>query len=340
MQMKWKALWVVAVTTLILSGCDRSGGTGGSATTNPGGDSGSAKYTIGFSQCTVSEPWRVLFNERIIEEAKKHPEVKLIVLDANDKTEEQVAQMKTFIRQKVDAILISPKESPGLTPVVKEATQAGIPVVVLDRDVNTDQYASFIGGDNKEIGRQAGKLAVKYLGGAGHAKGIVYEICGGLASTPAQERRDGFHEVVEKEPGVKIIGGLDGDWKKDKAQQIMQDALKTNPQIDLVYAHNDPMAQGAHLAAKSAGRAEGIKFIGIDGLPHEGQAWVRSGELTATLAYPTPGEKGLEVALDILAGKPVEKRYILPTRIYTKENVDSGGEAVEGSASSTSAPAR
>lgn len=315
---------------LAFAGCDSNSG-GGSTT-----ESGGGQKKIGFSQVTVKEPWRVLFNEKLEEAAKAHPDVKLIVLDADDKTEEQVAQVRTFIRQKMDAILISPKESAGLTAVVEEATNAGIPVVVLDRGVNTEKYAAFVGGDNKEIGREAGKLAVKFLGGAGQAKGIIYEICGGLAAIPAQERRDGFHEIVEKESGIKIIGGLDADWKKDKAQQIMQDALKTNPQVDLVYAHNDPMAHGAYSAAKAAGRAEGIKFIGIDGNPDEGKRWVRSGELTATLLYPTPGEKGLEVALDILAGKKVDKRYTLPTRIFTKDNVDQGGAAPDGA---TPAPA-
>jgi ribose transport system substrate-binding protein len=214
---------------------------------------------------------------------------------------------------------------------------------VLDRDVNTDKYAAFVGGNNRQIGRAAGELAVKMLGGPGQAKGIIYEICGGLASTPAQERRDGFHDVVDKESGIQVIGGLDADWKKDRAQQIMQDALKTNPKIDLVYAHNDPMAHGAYLAAKAAGRADGMKFIGIDALPGEGVRWVRSGELTATVLYPTPGEKGLELALDILNGKPVEKRYTLPTRVFTKENVDQGGEPVgeesSGSADASTTPA-
>lgn len=288
-----------------------------------------AKYEIGFSQCTVKEPWRVLFNKRLTEAAEANPDVALTILDADDKTDEQVAQMKTFIRQKKDAILISPKESAGLTGVVEEATAAGIPVVVLDRDVNTDKYAAFVGGDNYQIGMAAGAYVVEQLGGEGEAEGIVYEICGGLASTPAQERRDGFHEVVEKEDGIRIIGGLDGDWKKDKAQQIMQDALKANPEIDVVYAHNDPMAHGAYQAAKAADRADDIMFVGIDANPDEGQRWVRSGELTATFLYPTPGEKGLEIAVDILEGKEVEKRHTLPTRLFTKENVDQGGEPVD-----------
>lgn len=288
------------------------------------------KYLIGFSQCTVKEPWRVEFNRRLKEHAdKQYPNVQLDMLDADDKTEKQVGDVKTFIRRGVDAILISPKESAGLTGVVKEATEAGIPVIVLDRDVNYKDYACFIGGDNKVIGRAAGKVAVDMLGGPGKAKGTIFEICGGLASTPGQERRDGFHEIVDKELGIKVLGGLDCDWKKDKAHSVMQDALKANPQLDLVYAHNDPMAHGAFLAAKAAGREREIKFVGIDALPDEGQRWVQGGELTATLLYPTPGETGLDIAMKILAGEKVEKRITLPTRVYTKENVEKGGEEVK-----------
>lgn len=289
------------------------------------------KYRIGFSQCTVTEPWRVEFNRRLKQRADTvyKDTVELTMLDAGDKTEAQVAQMKTFIERKMDAILISPKEAAGLTDVVREATEAGIPVVVLDRDVHYDGYPCFIGGDNKLIGRAAGKVAVEMLGGAGQAKGVIYEICGGLASTPGQERRDGFHEVVEKEPGIRIVGGQDCDWKKDKAHDKFQDALKNEKVIDLVYAHNDPMAHGAYQAAMKAGRAAEMKFIGIDSLPDEGIRWVKAGELTATLLYPTPGEMGLDMAVRILRGESVERRITLPTRVFTKENADRGGEEVK-----------
>lgn len=288
------------------------------------------KLVIGFSQCTVKEPWRVEFNKRLAAHARaKYPNVQLDILDADDRTELQVAQVRSFIRRGVDAILISPKEAAGLTGVVREASEAGIPVIVLDRDVNYKDYPCFVGGDNKLIGRAAGKVAIDMLGGPGKARGVIYEICGGLASTPAQERRDGFHEIVEKEKGIKLIGGLDGDWKKDKAHSIMQDALKANPEIDLLYAHNDPMAHGAYQAAKAAGRHEELKFIGIDALPNEGLRWVRSGELTATLLYPTPGEVGLDLTMKILAGEKVDRRITLPTRVFTKQNVARGGEEVK-----------
>jgi ribose transport system substrate-binding protein len=293
------------------------------------GPSADRRLVIGFSQCTVKEPWRVEFNRRLKEHAEKqYANVQLDLLDADDKTEKQVGDVKSFIRRKVDAILISPKESAGLTGVVQEASAAGIPVIVLDRDVNTKEYASFIGGDNQAIGRAAGKVAVDLLGGPGKATGVIYEICGGLASTPAQERRDGFHEVVDKEAGLKVIGKLDADWKKDKAFSIFQDALKANAEIDLVYGHNDPMAHGAYQAAKAAGREGEMRFIGIDALPDEGQRWVKSGELTASLLYPTPGEAGLDAAVRILKGEQVAPRIMLPTRVFTKANAEKGGEEV------------
>ena len=123
-----------------------------------------AKWRIGFSQVTTIEPWRVQFNKDIKAEAERHPEVELIITDGEDKTEKQVADVENLIRQEVNVLLISPKESAGLTGVVDKAVDAGIPVIVLDRNVDTERYTQFIGGDNVKIGRAAGEHAVKLLG--------------------------------------------------------------------------------------------------------------------------------------------------------------------------------
>lgn len=330
---------LAAVLTIGLSGCDSQtagdadNGSGKQSAANTSAARGAtdAPYQIGFSQCTVTEPWRVEFNRRLKEHAETEyaDTVELTMLDAGDRTETQVAQVKTFIEREMDAILLSPKESAGLTDVVREATEAGIPVVVLDRDVNFDGYPCFVGADNYVIGKAAGQVAVEMLGGKGQAEGIIYELCGGLASTPGQQRRDGFHEVVEREEGLKIIGGLDCDWKLNKAQDTFKAALRANDKIDLVYAHNDPMTYGAYQAAKDAGRAAEMKFIGIDSLPDEGQAWVRAGFLDATVMYPTPGATGLDMAVKILRGEDVPRRVTLPTRVFNQENVDDGGEEIE-----------
>jgi ribose transport system substrate-binding protein len=284
------------------------------------------KTVIGFSQVTVKEPWRVVFNEKLQQAVFAYGDnIELITLDADDKTERQVEHIKTFISKRVDAILISPKDASGCSKAIQEATEAGIPVIVLDRNTTYKKYAAFIGADNRSIGEAAGKHAVKLLGGPGKARGTIYEVCGSLASTPGQERRDGFHTVVEREKGVQILGGLDGDWKLDKSKAIIQDALQVHRNIDLIYAHNDPMAYGAYQAAREAGVEDKIHFLGIDGLPNEGAVWVKAGILDATFLYPTPGEKGFKVAMDIIQGrKKVEAGEIigLPTATITKENVD------------------
>lgn len=289
----------------------------------PGALAQDQKYTIGFSQATTIEPWRAQFNKEIIAEAEKHPEVNLVITDGEDRTEKQVADVENLIRQEVDALLISPKESAGLTGVVLEAIDAGIPVFVLDRNVDTDKYTQFIGGDNKLIGQEAGAFAVELLGGPGKAEGNVVEIWGGLGTQPAHDRHDGFHAMTDKEPGIKyLLDQQSADWKQDQAYNIMATALRNHEDIDLVYGHNDPMAFGAYLAAKDAGRENEIKFIGIDALPNEGVQWVHDGQLSATFLYPTPGAEGLRQALKFLNGEEVEKTITLDTKKVTKENAD------------------
>ena len=281
-----------------------------------------AKWKVGFSQCTTLEPWRVQFNKDIQAEAKNHPDVELVITDGQDKTEKQVADCENLIVQQVNVLLISPKESAGLTGVVEKAIDAKIPVIVLDRNVDTKRITQFIGGDNVAIGRAAGEHAVKLLGGPGKAQGNVVEIWGGMGTQPAHDRHDGFHAFTDKEPGIKyLLNNQSGDWKQDQAYNIMTTALRNNEKIDLIYGHNDPMAYGAYLAVKDAGRDKDIKFIlGIDGLPDEGVTWVSKGQLTATFLYATPGAEGLRQAVKLLNGEKLQPVITLPTMLITKEN--------------------
>lgn len=280
------------------------------------------KSKVGFSQCTTLEPWRVQFNKDIQAEAKNHPDIDLIITDGQDKTEKQVADCDNLIVQQVNVLLVSPKESAGLTGVVEKAINAKIPVIVLDRNVDTKRITQFIGGDNVAIGKAAGEHAVKLLGGPGKAAGNVVEIWGGMGTQPAHDRHDGFHAFTDKEPGIKyLLNNQSGDWKQDKAYDIMTTALRNNEKIDMVYGHNDPMAYGAYLAAKDAGRDKDIKFIiGIDGLPDEGVTWVSKGQLTATFLYATPGAEGLRQAAKLLKGEKLEPVITLPTMLITKAN--------------------
>ncbi len=270
-----------------------------------------AKYVVGFSQCNSAEPWREAMNKAMESEVKKYKEMQLIISDAQQSNSKQVADVENFIVQEVDVLIISPNEAKPLTAIVEKAYNQGIPVIVLDRKILSDQYTVFIGANNVKIGEQAGQYAAKLLNGAGN----IVEIWGLKGSTPAQERHEGFMQGIAGNPEIKIIYEQDGAWLRRRGREIMENALQRFENIDLVYGHNDPMAIGAYLAAKNAGRQEDMYFIGIDGLPgpEGGAQAVLSGQLDATFLYPTGGKEAIRVADDILDGREVPKHITLPT---------------------------
>lgn len=278
-------------------------------------------WTIGMSQCNLGEPWRVQMNHDIRQEAEEHPEIKVIFKDAQNDSLRQRAQIEEFINAGVDLIIVSPKEAAPLTLPVADAYGKGIPVIVLDRRVLGEEYTCFIGADNKRIGRAAGDWIVRRLGGNGN----VVELKGLMTSTPGQDRHTGFREGI-KGSSIDIIFEADMKWLEPEARDEMESALARFKKIDLVYAHNDPGAHGAYLAAKAAGRENEIIFVGIDGLPQEGQIYVKQGILEASFEYPTGGREAIRTALDILNGKSAPKEITLLSRVFTKKNIDRGGE--------------
>lgn len=316
-----------AIAALALTGCSGkeppAGAPTGNRTSSAAPTASKVHYVIGMSQCTEDEPWRVQMDKDIKESAATHGEIELLLSVAGDKSEQQQADVRQFIQRHVNLIVISPKESRPLTAPVAEAMDAGIPVIVLDRAVEGDKFTCFIGGDNVKIGEEAGKEMVKLLGG----KGDIIEIKGLMTSKPAQDRHNGFIKGIAGSQ-IKILSDVDCQWKQPKAQAEMNSMLSRYPKIDAVYGHNDPMAHGAYLAAKQEGkgREKQIKFIGIDALPTEGVRLVRDGVLTATFQYPTCGHEAIDTALKILNKESVPKNITLGTRIFTKENVEKGGE--------------
>lgn len=284
-------------------------------------------YTIGFSQCNSAEPWRAQMDADIKAEAAKHAEIKLVAKDAQNDRARQMAHVREFINAKVDALIISPLDT-SLTPAVAEAFDAGVPVIVLDRKVEGDKFTVFIGADNRVIGAEVGKWAVKTLGG----KGNVVELKGLSSSAPAIDRSAPFREAIQSTQ-IKIVYDADMEWLKAKAREKMQAALSRNPakgSIQLVYGANDPAAIAAYEVARDAGREKEMKFVGVDALPNEGIEAVKNGILDATFEYPNGSKEAIATALDIFAGKKPPKTITLGTRLYMKENVDKGGEAIGG----------
>jgi ribose transport system substrate-binding protein len=281
------------------------------------------QFTIGMSQCSLGEPWRVQMNADVRRAAEAHPELRVVFKDAQNDNLRQAAHIDEFVRSGVDLIIVSPKEAAPLTKPVADAFRKGIPVIVLDRRVLGQDFTCFIGADNRKIGRAAGKWVAHLLGG----KGRVVELKGLMTSTPGQDRHSGFRDGI-KGSGIEVIFEADMKWLEPNARKEMESALGRFDRIDIVYAHNDPGAHGAYLAAKAAGREKGITFVGIDGLPQEGQMYVRQGILAASFEYPTGGKESIETALAILGGRKVPGEITLPSRVFTKENIEKGGESL------------
>jgi ribose transport system substrate-binding protein len=279
---------------------------------------------IGMSQCNLGEPWRVQMNADVKAAADQYDNIEVTFKDAQNDSLKQRGHVEEFVNAGVDLIIISPKEAVPLTDPVAMAMDAGIPVIVLDRAVLKDKYTCFIGADNVKIGAAAGEWIKKQLGG----KGKVVELKGLMTSPPAQDRNSGFREGI-KGSEIEVIFEADMKWLEPNARKEMESALARFDKIDLVYAHNDPGAHGAYLAAKAAGREKEMIFVGIDALPQEGVAYVAQGILDATFEYPTGGQEVIETALKILNGETVPKKITLGSRIFTKDNVKSGGETIE-----------
>lgn len=289
----------------------------------------STKFVIGVSQCNLGEPWRVQMNADIKAAAAAHPELELIFKDAQNDTLKQRAHIEEFMNSGVNLLIVSPKEAAPLTPPIAQVYKSGIPVIVLDRRVAGAAFTQFIGADNRRIGRAAGEWVARRVAelprvkAGGRAR--LVELKGLMTSTPAQDRHTGFREGIKAAP-IDIVFEADMKWLEPEARKEMESALAVHAEIDVVYAHNDPGAHGAYLAARSAGRAKEILFVGIDGLPQEGQVYVREGMLGATFEYPTGGREAIESALKLRANEPVPKELTLPSRVFTQENIAVGGE--------------
>ncbi len=282
------------------------------------GRQSASTFLVGFSQSNLGEPWRVAMNAEVTARAKAHPQMQIVFADAQQDNAKQVADVENFLRQGVNLLMISPNEAKPLTAIVRKVFDRGIPVIVIDRAVEGDGYTVFIGADNRLIGLEAGKLIGDLLGG----KGEVVEIKGLPGSPPARDRSEGMHEGIAAFPNIHIIHDPVANWLREEAMTQMEIALAAHEHIDLVYAHNDPMAVGAYLAAKAKGRDREMKFIGVDALPGPdgGRQAVADGKLEATFVYPTGGAEAVDLAVRILAGQQVPRQVTLTTERITRAN--------------------
>lgn len=273
-----------------------------------------ADYTIAVSQCSEDD-WRAQMNKEILREALFYPGVNIEVYQAHDDNVRQIQDIESLIKKKVDLLIVAPNEAEAITPVIEKVYDAGIPVILVDRKINSEKYTAYVGADNYEIGRRAGEYIADRLKG----KGRVIEIAGLKGSTPAVERHRGMVEALKAAPDVQVIASVEAGWFQQKAGEVMDSLLDVYPQVDLVFAQNDRMAIGAYEKARQKKRAGQIAFVGVDAVAG-GVESVAEGKLDATFIYPTGGDKVIQVAMAILRGEPYQRENILSTALVNRAN--------------------
>lgn len=283
------------------------------------------KYLVAFSQCNDAEPYRAAQNASLRKLFGKDSDVDLVIADAQQDNSKQIAQVEAFIRQRPNLLIVAPNERAPLTGVMGQAYAEHIPVICLERDILQPNYTSYIKSDNRKIGELAGQFIADALKQKhGEARGNIVELRGLLGVEGEVGRYEGAHSVFRKCPGIRIVHEAVADWIQAKAKDRMTEALRVQPDIDVVYAHNDPMAVGAYLAAKELGREKEMMFVGIDGLqgPSGGIKAVAHGILSATFVYPLCTDKAYEIGSRILRepGFHPQKIYTVESMIVTKAN--------------------
>ena len=295
--MRQRFFYLFALTTLLVS-CS----------------GGKEKYRIGISQCSA-DIWRDKQNAELRMGAYFHDNVELKFAAAYDSDERQVQQIDSLVNDGIDLLIVAPNQVQTISPAIDRAYDKGIPVIVFERKTSSRKYTAFISADNYEMGRVMGEYIVSRL----HGQGTVLEIKGLEGSSPAIERHKGFMDAIEKVPGIKVVGSLQGDWTESTAYESTKQWLQNNKdvRVDLVFGANDRTAMGARKALGA-----GVLYCGIDGLPGEngGIQLVRDSLLDASYIYPTHGDQIIELAVQILEGKPYKKETMLMSALVTSDN--------------------
>lgn len=280
---------------------------------------GEKKFVVGVSHSSINDSWRKAMVLDMQVKASEYPGLTLQIKDAGEDNDTQIKQIREFIKQRVDLVIISANESEPVTTAAVEAFRAGIPTIIIDRKIYSEEYTTFIGADNYEIGRAAG-LFINLL--LKKKKTTIVEVWGREGSSSARDRHNGFSDALIHNDNV-ILKTVYGRWHAKETKENIA-TLGLFDDIDIVYAHNDVMALAAREAIMEIDSlaVKRIKFIGIDALPGKGKGIeaVSNGHLTASFVYPTGGTTAIKVAWQILNGQPVSKQYALTSALIDKDN--------------------
>ncbi len=301
---------------LAVAGC--GGGGGGEAAGAADPAAGGETITMGFSQVGAESGWRTA-NTKSVQESAAEAGIELQFSDAQQKQENQIKAIRSFIQQRVDVIAFSPVVESGWDTVLLEAQRANIPVILTDRAVDsadTSLYETFLGSDFVVEGEKAGEWLVEQYQGTTEPVNIV-ELQGTTGSAPAIDRQEGFAKAIAANPNLKVIASQTGDFTRSGGKQVMEAFLQSNPDIDVLYAHNDDMGLGAIEAIEAAGKVPGqdIKIITVDAVK-DGMQALADGKINFIVeCNPLLGPQLMDLAKKVVAGEEV------PPRVVTEETV-------------------
>lgn len=277
------------------------------------------RFLIGISQCS-DDNWRRKMNEELQREAAINHCVELEIRSANDNDQTQIDDIDYFIRQKVDLIIVAPNTTKAISPAIKRALDSHIPIILVDRSIDSEDPTAYIGANNFEIGEMVGEYVASRL----EHKGKVFEVTGLKESSPAKERHRGFVQVLSDESGIELSKVVHCDWTYPSARRMAESLAPEMLEADLVFAHNDPMALGIQSVLDSIQPGNDVLIVGVDALPgpNMGAQWVKDKKLDASFIYPTRGDLVMETALKILRKEPYSKNIILPTALVDASNAN------------------
>lgn len=280
------------------------------------------KYIIGFSQCIMDDVWRQAMIVEMNIESLNYDNIDIILMDAEGNNQKQIDQIRELINMKVDVLIISPNEADYITPIAVEAYRSGIPTIITDRKINSNNYTVYVGGDSYQIGKMAGAHASSILPN----EATILEVWGTKTTSPAIERHQGFIDGLDKSKTFNFLS-VEGKWRREISKKETE-KLSNHNSIDLVYAHNDVMAIGAReaIASRDSTLLSNITIMGVDGAfgKDAGLEAVSDGRLDASFLYPTGGDEVIKIAMKILSNEPVKREYILKsTRIIDKNTAQT-----------------
>jgi len=309
----------IALSSLALTACGNSDGSSGSKTS-------SDEITMGFAQVGAESGWRTA-NTKSIQESAKSAGIDLKFSDAQQKQENQIKAIRSYIQQKVDVIAFSPVVETGWDTVLLEAKRANIPVILTDRAVDSEDdslYESFLGSDFVKEGEKAGQWLVDNADSSdvnGDGEINVVQIEGTTGAAPAIDRKEGFEKVIASDPKIKVIASQTGDFTRDGGKKVMESYLKSQQGIDVLFAHNDDEGLGAIEAIEAAGLTPGkdIKIITIDAVK-DGMTALSEGKINFIVeCSPLLGPQLMDLAEKVVAGEPVEKRIVTEETTFDQE---------------------